>query len=83
MADGEFSHFGAVLISCMAEERKALETLLRIREENAAVVLYSERLPSVLFLAFVQGLGDVSLLFCPRSMEDVRQCGESVLCGGS
>ena len=82
MADGDFSRYGTVLISCMSDERKALETLLRIREEDAAVVLYSERLPSVLFLAFVQGLGDVSLLFCPRSMDDVRKCGESVLAGG-
>lgn len=60
-----------VLIGCTADERKALEALLILREKKLHITLYSERPPTALFLCIVRKLDNVSLLFCPESMEDI------------
>ena len=63
-----------VLIGCTADERKALEALLILREKKLHITLYSERPPTALFLCIVRKLDNVSLLFCPGSMEDIAHC---------
>ena len=65
-----------VLIGCTADERKALEALLILREKKLHITLYSERPPTALFLCIVRKLDNVSLLFCPESMEDIAHCAE-------
>lgn len=65
-----------VLIGCAADERKALEALLILRQKKLHITLYSERPPTALFLCIVRKLDSISLLFCPESMEDIAHCAE-------
>ncbi|MDD6961533.1 hypothetical protein [Treponema succinifaciens] len=72
----EIKETDQVLIGCTADERKALEALLILREKKLYITLYSERPPTALFLSIVRKLDNISLLFCPESMEDVAHCAE-------
>lgn len=72
----EIKETDQVLIGCTADERKALEALLILREKKLYITLYSERPPTALFLCIVRKLDNISLLFCPESMEDVAHCAE-------
>lgn len=72
----EIKETDQVLIGCTADERKALEALLILREKKLHITLYSERPPTALFLSIVRKLDNISLLFCPESMEDVAHCAE-------
>ena len=72
----EIKETDQVLIGCTADERKALEALLILREKKLYITLYSERPPTALFISIVRKLDNISLLFCPESMEDVAHCAE-------
>lgn len=72
----EIKETDQVLIGCTADERKALEALLILREKKLYITLYSERPPTALFLSIVRKLDNISLFFCPESMEDVAHCAE-------
>lgn len=69
------------VVSCIADENSAMGAVFYLKEKGCHVTLYCERKPSVLFLNFVQRQEDLSLLFCPEGMEEVRRCGECIARG--
>ena len=77
----EISADSHALVSCITDESSAMGAIFYLKEKKCTVTLYCERKPSVLFLNFVQKQEDLSLLFCPESMDEVRRCGERIARG--
>lgn len=77
----EFSPGDVVIVSCMSEENEALTSVFFLRARKCRIILYTERLPSVLFLAHVRKLDDVSLLFCPEDTDELVHCSCMVMDG--
>lgn len=71
----------SALVGCMAGEHKALEITLALKDKSCRPIVYSESPPSPFFLHLVQRMEDVSILFCPESMDEVRLCGEKTESG--
>ena len=77
----EVSDEDVVVVSCMAEENAALSSVFFLRARKCRVIMYAERPPSVLFLTHVRKFDDVSLLFCPESIEELEHCARTVMGG--
>lgn len=77
----EVSDEDVVVVSCMAEENAALSSVFFLRARKCRVIMYAERPPSVLFLTHVRKFDDISLLFCPESIEELEHCARAVMGG--
>lgn len=79
--ENDFSHEDVVVVSCMAEENAALSSVFFLRAKKCRIIMYAERLPSVLFLTHVRKFEDVSLLFCPETNGELEHCARTVMGG--
>lgn len=79
--DKEISSDDRAVVGCNADENSAMNAIFYLKEKRCPVTLFCERKPSVLFLNFVRKQEYLSLLLCPESIDEVRQCGECIARG--